>query len=192
VLPKSSALPRSCFGSTPQSQRRMGRRGRLGRGLKVALVWLWCGFGVALVWLCAALVWLCAALVWLWVAFGWLAVGFGVALRWLWVALGGLTPSVAEDRKRGHFWEDFLSAPKNPRRNGLFHPQSSTRTLALYSPPAPRRPIRTQLGTPNRRASGPRFLPPCTRPTRGTPRSLPVVPLIGDKRYYGEAPMCIR
>jgi hypothetical protein len=35
----------------------------------------------------------------------------------------------------------------------------------------------------------PRFLPPCTGPSRGTPRSLPVVPLIGDKRYYGEAPV---
>jgi hypothetical protein len=35
----------------------------------------------------------------------------------------------------------------------------------------------------------PRFLPPCTRPSRGMPRRLPVVPLIADKRYYGEAPV---
>jgi hypothetical protein len=72
------------------------------------------------------------------------------------------------------------------------HAPSGAPALALYQSPAARRPIRTHFGTPNRRTSGPRFLPLCTRPSRGPPRSLPVVPLIGDKRYYGEAPMCIR
>ena len=38
----------------------------------------------------------------------------------------------------------------------------------------------------------PQFLQPCTRPSRGPPRSLTVVPLIADKRYYGEAPMGLR
>jgi hypothetical protein len=55
-----------------------------------------------------------------------------------------------------------------------------------------RRPIRTQLGAPNSRASGPLFVPPSIRPSRGPPLSLPVVPLIGDKRYYGEAPVGLR
>ena len=42
---------------------------------------------------------------------------------------------------------------------------------------ASRRPIRIQLGIPNSRDSGPRFLQPCARPSRGPPRSLTVVPL---------------
>src|ERR1035438_7204475 len=69
--------------------------------------------------------------------------------------------------------------------------------VAASHPPAwghgvARRPIRTQLGAPNRRASGPLFLPPSTRPSRGPPRRLTVVPLIGDKRYYGESPVRLR
>ena len=40
--------------------------------------------------------------------------------------------------------------------------------------------------------SGPPFLQSCTRPSRGPHRSLAVVPLIGDKRYYGEAPVRLR
>jgi hypothetical protein len=52
--------------------------------------------------------------------------------------------------------------------------------------------MRAQLGTPNRRASGPRFLQPCTGVSRGPPRSLTVVPLIADKSYYGEAPVGLR
>jgi hypothetical protein len=36
------------------------------------------------------------------------------------------------------------------------------------------------------------FLQPCTRPSRGPPRTLAVVPLIGDKRYYGVGPMGLR
>jgi len=36
---------------------------------------------------------------------------------------------------------------------------------------------RTQLGTPNNRASCPLFLQLCTGPSRGLPRSLAVVPL---------------
>src|ERR1019366_1970712 len=38
------------------------------------------------------------------------------------------------------------------------------------------RHVTTQLGTPNRRASGPRFLQPCTRVSREPPHSLPIVP----------------
>ena len=53
-------------------------------GLGVALVWLWCGFGVALVWLWCGLG---VALGWPWgglgVAMRCLSVGFGVALGWL-------------------------------------------------------------------------------------------------------------
>ena len=58
------------------------------------------------------------------------------------------------------------------------HAPSGAPALALYPLPASRRPIRTQLGAPKSRASGPRFLPPCTRPSRGSRRSLPVVPSI--------------
>src|ERR1039457_6410983 len=72
------------------------------------------------------------------------------------------------------------------------HAPSDAPALALYPSSAARRPIRTQLGTPNRRASGPLFLQPCIRPSRGPHRSLPVVPLIADKRYYGEAPVRLR
>src|ERR1039458_3412284 len=64
--------------------------------------------------------------------------------------------------------------------------------LALCPFPASRHPLRIRLGPTNSRASGPRFLPPCTRPSRGTPRRLPVVPLIPDKRYYGESPVGLR
>ena len=52
--------------------------------------------------------------------------------------------------------------------------------------------LRTQLGAPNSRASGPLFLQRCTRPSRETPQRLPVVPLIPDKRYYGESPVGLR
>jgi hypothetical protein len=38
----------------------------------------------------------------------------------------------------------------------------------------------------------PLFLQPCTRPSRGTRQILPVVPLIPDKRYYGEYPVRLR
>src|ERR1019366_7574720 len=48
-----------------------------------------------------------------------------------------------------------------------------------------RRPVRTQLGTPNRRASGPRFLQPRTRPSRRPHRSLPVAPLNGVRGTTG-------
>ena len=58
------------------------------------------------------------------------------------------------------------------------HAPSGAPALALYPSPASRRPIRIQLGTPNSRASGPRFLQPCTRPSRRPPRSLTVVPSI--------------
>src|ERR1035441_10157544 len=34
--------------------------------------------------------------------------------------------------------------------------------------------------------------PPCTRPSRGTPRRLPVTPLIPDQRGYGESPVRLR
>src|ERR1035441_10304274 len=64
---------------------------RLGGRIEVALVWLWCGFGVALVepW------WsLGGALGWPWGAFVLrslcLVYGLEVALGWLWVALPGL------------------------------------------------------------------------------------------------------
>jgi len=70
----------------------------------------------------------------------------------------------------------------------------SLRDQALESAPAlavcpllaSRRPVRTQLGALNSRVSGPLFLQPCTRPSCGPHRSLTVVPLISDKRYYGE------
>ena len=55
---------------------------------------------------------------------------------------------------------------------------SGAPALALYPSPASRRPIRTQLGTPNSRTSGPLFLQPCTRPSRSPRRSLTVVPSI--------------
>jgi hypothetical protein len=42
---------------------------------------------------------------------------------------------------------------------------------------------------PKQSSLWPIFLQPCTRPSRGTPRRLPVVPLIPDKRYYGESPV---
>ena len=40
--------------------------------------------------------------------------------------------------------------------------------------------------------SGPLFLQPCTRPSRGTPRRLPVAPLIPDQRGDGESPVGLR
>jgi hypothetical protein len=40
--------------------------------------------------------------------------------------------------------------------------------------------------------SGPRFLQPCTRPFRERHRSLPVVPPLVERRYYGEAPVGLR
>jgi len=46
--------------------------------------------------------------------------------------------------------------------------------LALYPSPASLRHIRTWHGTSNSRAAGPRFLQPCTRPSRGPHRSLAV------------------
>src|ERR1019366_2421044 len=52
------------------------------------------------------------------------------------------------------------------------------RPLAVLQFSASRRPIRTQLGTANRRASGPRFLQSCTRLSREPPHSLPIVPSI--------------
>jgi len=69
------------------------------------------------------------------------------------------------------------------RSNGYWaclkdHAPNGAPAPALYPSPASRRPVRTQLRTPNSRASGPRFLPPCTRTSRGPPRSLTVVPLI--------------
>jgi hypothetical protein len=38
----------------------------------------------------------------------------------------------------------------------------------------------------------PPIAPTRTQLTRSLPRSLPVVPLIGDKRYYGETPVGLR
>src|ERR1039458_8100959 len=57
-----------------------------------ALVWLWCGFGVALWWLCTPE---SMPSIWLWS-------GFGVALGWLWVALGGFSahPDPRRDWRR--------------------------------------------------------------------------------------------
>src|ERR1035437_4176301 len=45
-------------------------------------------------------------------------------------------------------------------------PPDGAPALALGRLPAPRRPLRTQLGTPKSRASGPLFLQRCTRPGR--------------------------
>ena len=47
-------------------------------GLGVALVWLWCGFGMALVWLWYGFVLRSLCLVY----------AYYMALRWLWVACG--------------------------------------------------------------------------------------------------------
>src|SRR5208282_4339978 len=59
-----------------------------------------------------------------------------------------------------------------------------------------RRPLRTQLATPNSRTSGLLFLRPCTRPSRGPHRSLPVVPSLANegttgrlRRGYGGSPV---
>ena len=60
--------------------------------------------------------------------------------------------------------------------------------LALCPFPASRRPLRTQLGAPNSRASGPLLLQPCTRPSRGTPRRLAVDNIV----IYGESPGGLR
>ena len=50
-------------------------------GLGVALVWPWCGFGVALVWLWCGFVLRSLCLVY----------AYYMALQWLWVALPGLS-----------------------------------------------------------------------------------------------------
>ncbi len=57
-------------------------------------------------------------------------------------------------------------------------PPSGTPALAHGRFLVSRRPIRTQRGTPSSRASDPRFLQPCTQPSRGPHRSLTVVPSI--------------
>src|ERR1035437_4686539 len=48
---------------------------------------------------------------------------------------------------------------------------------------------RDQLSPPQTAEPYSLLLQPCTRPSSGPHRSLTVVPLIGDKRYYGEAPV---
>src|ERR1017187_5070805 len=92
---KRPEFPRTGLGIGPA-----GSEGRVWCGFGVALVWLWCGFGVALVWLWCGFG---VALVWLWCGFGvalvglwgglgvalvWLWCGFGVALVWLWWRFG--------------------------------------------------------------------------------------------------------
>jgi hypothetical protein len=79
-------------------------------------------------------------------------------------------------KRSSHSWSSEGSAP----------------ALTLCPFPASGRPVRTVLGAPNRRASGVLFLQPCIRPLREPHRSLTVVPLIADKRYYGEVPMRLR
>ena len=81
-------------------------------------------------------------------------------------------------------WKGYWACLKN-------HAPSGAPVLALYPSPAPRRPIRTQLGSPKSQASGPRFLQPCTRLSREPPHSLPIVPPLAQRRYYGEAMVCI-
>ena len=49
----------------------------------------------------------------------------------------------------------------------------------------------TQLGTP-KSSLWTRFLPPCTRPSRGSPRTPAVAPLIPDQRCYGGGPVGLR
>ena len=84
------------------------------------------------------------------------------------------------------------AAAGNNRRSSALACGRRCRRWPSTRSPASRRPIQTQLGTPNRRAPGPRFLQPCTRPSRGLPRRLPVAPLIADKRCYGESPVGLR
>ena len=67
-----------------------------------------------------------------------------------------------------------------------------TPALAVCPFPASGRPIRTPLGTPNRRGSGLQFLTGCTIPSREAHRSLTVAPLIADQRCYGEATVSLR
>ena len=65
----------------------------------------------------------------------------------------------------------------------------SAPALTLCPFPAFGRPIRTELGAPNSRTSGALLLQPCIRPPREPRGSPTVVPLIGDKRYYGGTPV---
>ena len=48
------------------------------------------------------------------------------------------------------------------------------------------------VARPQQPSLWPLFLQPCTRPSRRTPRRLLVVPLIADKRDYGESPVGLR
>ena len=81
---------------------------------------------------------------------------------------------------RSRRWNGYWAGLKD-------HAPSGAPALALYPPAASRRPNRTQLCTPNRRASGPRLHRPCTRPSRGPPRGLPIVRLIPK-----QLPTCCR
>jgi hypothetical protein len=72
------------------------------------------------------------------------------------------------------------------------HAPSGASALALYPSPASGRPIRTQLGAPNRRASGPPVHPTLHQTL---PRAAPEPPrstLDPDRGYYGEAPVGLR
>jgi hypothetical protein len=61
--------------------------------------------------------------------------------------------AVAAQPDRSFRWKGYWACLND-------HAPSGAPALALYPSPASRRLIRTQLGTPNRRASGPRFLQP--------------------------------
>src|ERR1035441_2283939 len=62
----------------------------------------------------------------------------------------------------------FVFIPDNLFQDGTLWP--FTRLPRLGGPSEP------SLGSQTVEPPGPRFLQPCTRPSRGTPRSLPIVP----------------
>src|ERR1035438_6062775 len=70
------------------------------------------------------------------------------------------------------------------RPSYLWSSDRSAPALTLCPFPAFGRPVRTELGAPNSRASGPLFLQPCTRPFRGPPRRLTVVPQPGVRDKF--------
>jgi len=82
-------------------------------------------------------------------------------------------------------WNGYLARLKN-------HPPSGASALGLCRFPASRLPLRTQLGAPKNRAPGGLILQARTIPSREPHRSLPVAPLIADKRCYGEATVWLR
>jgi hypothetical protein len=98
--------------------------------------------------------------------------------------------------------KSFISKPlESKTRSSLFPmewllglPEGSRTKRCPGSGPLPvsrvSAPIRTLLGAPNRRDPGLLFLQPCTRPSRGPPRRLPVVPSIQIKGTTGRLRGC--